>query len=121
MSPTEQHWDHEVGFLVVGSGAGGLTGALAAADRGADTLVIEKAGFYGGSTALSGGGIWVPNNPVLLREGLRDSRAEVRAYLDAVVGDRVPSARCESASATSVPRAGWCTTRMRRSYAPTAP
>ncbi|MFQ6226833.1 FAD-binding protein [Nocardia sp. NPDC002869] len=43
MSSTEQHWDHEVGFLVVGSGAGGLTGAVAAADRGADTLVIEKA------------------------------------------------------------------------------
>lgn len=96
MSPTEQHWDHEVGFLVVGSGAGGLTGALAAADRGADTLVIEKAGYYGGSTALSGGGIWVPNNPVLLREGLRDSRAEVRAYLDAVVGDRVPSANLDA-------------------------
>ncbi|MGA6208882.1 FAD-binding protein [Nocardia testacea] len=96
MSPTEQHWDHEVGFLVVGSGAGGLTGALAAADRGADTLVIEKAGYYGGSTALSGGGIWVPNNPVLLREGLGDSRADVRAYLDAVVGDRVPSANLDA-------------------------
>ncbi|MFD6222489.1 FAD-binding protein [Nocardia asteroides] len=88
---TDQHWDHEVGFLVVGSGAGGLTGALAAADHGLDTLVIEKAAYYGGSTALSGGGIWVPNNPTLLREGLGDSRADVRAYLDAVVGDRVPS------------------------------
>ncbi|MGW1743030.1 FAD-binding protein [Nocardia sp. NPDC001965] len=96
MSPTEQHWDHEVGFLVVGSGAGGLTGALAAADRGSDTLVIEKAGYYGGSTALSGGGVWVPNNPVLLREGLGDSRADVRAYLDAVVGDRVPSANLDA-------------------------
>lgn len=91
MTATEQHWDHEVGFLVVGSGAGGLTGALAAADRGLDTLVIEKASVYGGSTALSGGGIWVPNNPTLLREGLGDSRADVRAYLDAVVGDRVPT------------------------------
>ena len=96
MSPTEQHWDHEVGFLVVGSGAGGLTGALAAADRGSDTLIIEKAAYYGGSTALSGGGVWVPNNPVLLREGLRDSRADVRAYLDAVVGDRVPSANLDA-------------------------
>lgn len=91
MTATEQHWDHEVGFLVVGSGAGGLTAALAAADRDLDTLVIEKASVYGGSTALSGGGIWVPNNPTLLREGLGDSRADVRAYLDAVVGDRVPT------------------------------
>ncbi|MBC7302625.1 MAG: FAD-dependent oxidoreductase [Nocardia sp.] len=91
MTATEQHWDHEVDFLVVGSGAGGLTAALAGADRGLDTLVIEKASVYGGSTALSGGGVWVPNNPTLLREGLGDSRADVRAYLDAVVGDRVPS------------------------------
>ncbi|MFC4376447.1 FAD-binding protein [Nocardia halotolerans] len=91
MTANQQHWDHEVGFLVVGSGAGGLTGALAAAERGLDTLVIEKASFYGGSTALSGGGVWVPNNPTLLREGLRDDRADVRAYLDAVVGDRVPT------------------------------
>lgn len=96
MPATEQHWDHEVDFLVAGSGAGGLTGALAAADRGLKTLVIEKGAYYGGSTALSGGGIWVPNNPVLLREGLRDSRADVRAYLDAVVGDRVPSANLDA-------------------------
>lgn len=95
MTAPEQHWDHEVGFLVVGSGAGGLTGALAAADRGLDTLVIDKASVYGGSTALSGGGIWVPNNPTLLRAGLGDSRADVRAYLDAVVGDRVPSANID--------------------------
>ena len=96
MTATEQHWDHEVGFLVVGSGAGGLTAALAAADRDLDTLVIEKASVYGGSTALSGGGIWVPNNPTLLREGLGDARADVRAYLDAVVGDRVPSANLDA-------------------------
>ncbi|WP_027502213.1 FAD-binding protein [Rhodococcus sp. UNC363MFTsu5.1] len=91
MPASEQSWDHEVDFLVVGSGCGGLTGALAAADRGMDTLVIEKAAVYGGTTALSGGGIWVPNNPLLVREGLGDSRADVRTYLDAVVGGRVPS------------------------------
>ena len=91
MSASEQSWDHEVDFVVVGSGCGGLTGALSAADRGLDTLVIEKAAVYGGTTALSGGGIWVPNNPLLVREGLGDSRADVRTYLDAVVGDRVPS------------------------------
>ncbi|SEM24235.1 FAD-binding protein [Rhodococcus maanshanensis] len=91
MPASEQSWDHEVDFVVVGSGCGGLTGALAAADRGMDTLVIEKAAVYGGTTALSGGGIWVPNNPLLVREGLGDSRADVRTYLDAVVGDRVPS------------------------------
>ena len=40
MTASEQNWDHEVDFLVVGSGCGGLTGALAGADRGLDTLII---------------------------------------------------------------------------------
>ncbi|MFI2233845.1 FAD-binding protein [Nocardia testacea] len=52
MSPTGQRWDHEVGFLVVGSGAGGLTGALAAADQGADTLVMGT--DYAGAGATIG-------------------------------------------------------------------
>lgn len=91
MPASEQSWDHEVDFVVVGSGCGGLTGALAAADRGMDTLIIEKASVYGGTTALSGGNIWIPNNPTLKREGLEDSRADVRRYLDAVIGDRAPS------------------------------
>lgn len=82
---------HEVDFVVVGSGGGGLTAALAAAAHGLDTVIIEKSRVYGGSTALSGGNIWIPNNPTLRRAGQQDSRADVRAYLDAVVGDRVPS------------------------------
>jgi len=89
-------WDHQVDFLVVGSGGGGLTAALTADAHGLDTLVIEKAGVYGGSTALSGGNIWIPNNPTLKREGLADSRADVRSYLDAVVDDRVPPANIDA-------------------------
>jgi len=89
-------WNHQVDFLVVGSGCGGLTAALTADAHGLDTLIIEKAGVYGGSTALSGGNIWVPNNPTLRRVGLADSRADVRSYLDAVVGDRVPAANIDA-------------------------
>ncbi|MDT5046719.1 MAG: 3-oxosteroid 1-dehydrogenase [Mycobacterium sp.] len=89
-------WNHQVDFLVVGSGCGGLTAALTADARGLDTLIIEKAGVYGGSTALSGGNIWVPNNPTLRGIGLADSRADVRSYLDAVVGDRVPEANIDA-------------------------
>lgn len=92
----EPTWDHEVDLLVVGSGAGGFTAALAGAAEGLDTLLIEKAGVYGGATALSGGGVWVPNNPLLIREGLADSREDVRRYLDAVLGDRVPSANLDA-------------------------
>ncbi|RPA02539.1 FAD-dependent oxidoreductase [Gordonia sp. OPL2] len=96
MNDTRTHWDRDVDFLIVGSGAGGLTAALGAAAAGMSTLVIEKAAFYGGSTALSGGGIWIPNNPTLVREGIVDTREDVRAYLDAVVGDRVPSANIDT-------------------------
>ncbi|MGW5074471.1 FAD-binding protein [Rhodococcus sp. NPDC004095] len=95
MTETE-NWDHEVDFVVVGSGCGGLTGALAAKDGGLDTLIVEKASVYGGTTALSGGNIWIPNNPTLRRAGLADSREDVRRYLDAVIGDRVPSANVDA-------------------------
>ncbi|MGH3523572.1 MAG: FAD-binding protein, partial [Mycobacterium sp.] len=96
MPDSERRWDHEVDFVVVGSGCGGLTGALTAADRGLATLILEKASVYGGTTALSGGNVWIPNNPTLKREGLGESRADVRSYLDAVVGDRVPSANIDA-------------------------
>ena len=89
-------WDHQVDFLVVGTGCGGFTAALTAAAHGLNTLIIEKAGVYGGSTALSGGNIWIPNNPTLRRVGLADSRADVRSYLDAVVGKRVPVANVDA-------------------------
>ena len=89
-------WSHEVDFVVVGSGCGGLTAALTANANGLDTLVVEKAGVYGGSTALSGGNIWIPNNPTLKREGLADSREDVRRYLDAVVGDGAPAANIDA-------------------------
>jgi len=83
-------------LVVVGSGAGGMTAALTAAATGAKVVIVEKGTRYGGSTALSGGGIWAPNNPTLLRRGLGDDPADVRRYLDAVVGDRVPPARVEA-------------------------
>jgi len=89
-------WDHQVDFLVVGSGCGGFTAALTAHCHGLNTLIIEKAGVYGGSTALSGGNVWVPNNPTLRRVGLADSRGDVRKYLDAIVGDRVPTANLDA-------------------------
>jgi 3-oxosteroid 1-dehydrogenase len=92
----DEAWDHQVDFLVVGSGCGGLTAALTADANGLDTLIIEKAGVYGGSTALSGGNIWIPNNPTLKREGLADSRADIRSYLDAVVGKTVPAANTDA-------------------------
>lgn len=89
-------FDHEVDALVIGSGAAGLTAALTASVMGLETLVIEKTKYFGGTTAYSGGGMWIPNNPVLQRDGLHDSPEDARRYLDAVLalhGDDVSPER----------------------------
>jgi len=88
-------WDHEVDFLVVGSGMGGMTAALTAHAEGMKVLVVEKADTYGGSTARSGGGVWIPNNLHLKMEGTEDSFEKAAAYMRATVGDRVPWAKQE--------------------------
>lgn len=81
---TAQEYD----VVVVGSGGAGMVAALAAAHRGLSTLVIEKAPHFGGSTARSGGGVWIPNNEVLKRDGVRDTPEAARTYLHGIVGDR---------------------------------
>lgn len=58
------HWDEEYDVVVVGSGAGGLVAAITAAYHGLKTTIIEKSATWGGTSALSGGGLWIPNNHV---------------------------------------------------------
>jgi 3-oxosteroid 1-dehydrogenase len=89
-------WDFTADLLVVGSGAGAMTAAIVAKREGLDSLVVEKTEFFGGSSAYSGGGVWVPNNPLMAEAGLGDSLENARAYMDATVGDRVPAARKEA-------------------------
>jgi 3-oxosteroid 1-dehydrogenase len=85
------NWDYTTDVVIVGSGGGALCGALAARQQGLDVLVVEKTEFVGGSTAMSGGGIWIPNNPVMQAAGANDSEAEALAYFDAIVGDVGPA------------------------------
>lgn len=89
-------WADEIDLLVVGSGAGGMTAALVAALEGADALVVEKAPVYGGTTALSGGGMWVPNNPTLERAGITDPDEQVIGYLEHVTAGTVGRDRLEA-------------------------
>ncbi len=89
-------WDETVDFLVMGSGAGGLTGAIAAHDRGGKVLVVEKGPRYGGTSAMSGGALWVPCNPHIARLGQTDSREKALAYLAATTGGVVAPARLEA-------------------------
>jgi len=86
-------WDHTVDLLVVGSGAGAMTAAIIAGDRGASALLIEKSDRYGGNSAMSGGGLWVPTNHLLGTVGVKDSREEAWAYLTATTAGAVPEDR----------------------------
>jgi 3-oxosteroid 1-dehydrogenase len=79
--------------VVVGSGAAGMTAALTAAHHGLSVVVIEKTGTFGGSTARSGGGVWVPGNEVLRTAGVADTPEQARAYLAYVAGDGVEPER----------------------------
>ncbi|MFG2960965.1 FAD-dependent oxidoreductase [Streptomyces sp. NPDC048291] len=88
---TTADWDEECDVLVVGSGGGGLTGAYTAAALGLDTLVVEKTGYYGGTTAYAGACLWLPGNPAQARAGLEDSAELGRTYFRAVVGDSAPA------------------------------
>jgi len=65
--------------------------ALAALDSGIDPLVIEKQALVGGATGLSGGMVWLPNNPLMRAEGIPDSHEDGLAYFDDVVGDIGPA------------------------------
>ncbi|HET9876119.1 MAG TPA: FAD-binding protein [Mycobacterium sp.] len=85
--------EHVVDVLIIGSGGGGMTAALAADARGLDTLVIEKSSYFGGSTALSGGGIWVPGAPAQRREGYAPAPDGVVTYLRQITGGNVSEAR----------------------------
>jgi len=81
------NWDHSVDLLIAGSGGGGMVAALAALDSGVEPLVIEKQALVGGSTGLSGGMVWLPNNPLMRADGIPDSHEDGLAYFDDVVGD----------------------------------
>ncbi|ASV84863.1 3-oxosteroid 1-dehydrogenase [Ochrobactrum quorumnocens] len=89
---------HECVFDVViaGSGAAGLTAAVTAAERGFSVLVLESTDKWGGTSAISGGGVWIPNTRPAREKGLKDSREEALTYLQELVGDHGP--------ATSQPR-----------------
>lgn len=82
-------WTHNYDVIVVGSGAGGLTAAVTARLYGLSVVVLEKTDVFGGSTAKSGGTIWIPDNMYLEEAGVGDSYEQGKTYMDATVGDRV--------------------------------
>ena len=88
MTSQNREFDAEFDVVVVGSGVAALFGAAAAAERGMSTCLVEKTAHFGGTSAYSGGAVWLPGNPVLLRDGVEDSVELGRTYFREVVGDR---------------------------------
>lgn len=85
-----ESWDKDVDVLVVGSGKGALTGALCSHEMGAgEVLVVEKGDKFGGTSALSGGVIWIPGNRYAREAGFEDSEDDARAYLKRTIPDAI--------------------------------
>ncbi|NTW29030.1 MAG: FAD-binding protein [Coriobacteriia bacterium] len=76
-------WDKEVDTVVAGSGGGGWA-ALAANDKGDRVLLVEKAIVFGGTSAISGGGLFIPENYAQKAQGIEDNRADVLKFLSQV-------------------------------------
>ncbi len=75
---------NEFDIVVIGSGASGMSAALRAQYLGARVLVIEKAQIIGGTTAMSGGCIWIPNHHHQKKLGVEDTPEDALAYIRAV-------------------------------------
>jgi len=88
----DDHYD----VIVAGSGAGGMTAALCASQLGLSAVVIEKSNRYGGTSAVSGGGIWIPCNDQMAAVGYQDSEAEALTYLKHLIGNDVPAVKLET-------------------------
>ena len=83
-------------LLVVGSGAGGLSVAVTAAVLGMKVIIAEKDAEYGGTTAWSGGWLWIPRNPLAVAAGMVEPLEAPLAYLRHELGDRFDEARART-------------------------
>ena len=83
-------------LVVVGSGAGGLATAVTAAFLGLDVVVVEKESQIGGTTAWSGGWMWIPRNPLAIEAGIVEDAATPRAYLQAELGEAFDPERIDA-------------------------
>jgi 3-oxosteroid 1-dehydrogenase len=97
MSEADQPiWDETVDLLVVGGGAAGMTAALVGALEGLTILLCEKTSMLGGTTATSGGTIWVPGTTQSIRAGVPDTIDAARRFLNSVIGPRGGDAQREA-------------------------
>lgn len=80
-------FDETRDFVVVGCGGGSMCAGLVLRDAGKSVLILEKTELLGGTTSRSGGVMWIPNNPIMKRDGIADSDEAAATYLDSVIGE----------------------------------
>lgn len=103
--------------IIVGSGAGAMTSAVFAADQGLSVLIVEKSDKYGGTSAISGGGIWIPNNHYFAAIGGQDSVELSMQYLKAATGEHGDQARLQAYLDNAAPMIEQLTANSRVRYA----
>jgi len=115
MGSEAANWDHTVDILVVGSGGGAMTASIRAHDLGANTLVIEKTDKYGGTTAMGGGVVWIPNSHLMAELELEDSEEKGFEYVKYLTCGEVPDARIRAYVKTAPEMLRWVhdNTRLR--------
>jgi len=86
----------ECDVLVIGSGAGGLSAAVTSARHGLEVIVAEKDALFGGTTARSGGWLWIPNHPLQKEIGVSDSLEEASTYLLDQAGEKYDPERVDA-------------------------
>jgi 3-oxosteroid 1-dehydrogenase len=111
-----QNWDKEVDTLVIGSGAGGLLSALVAANNRADVLVIEKEPLWGGTSATSGAGIWIPASDQARAAGFEDNKDDAFKYVRKLSAKNVPDANIRAFVDNAADMLRWVTAHTEIDY-----
>jgi succinate dehydrogenase/fumarate reductase flavoprotein subunit len=93
---SSQSHDAEFDVLVIGTGASGMATAVTAASQGLKVLVVEKGALYGGTTARSGGWLWVPGTHLATEQGIHETPGAAKAYLKDQGGTHYDEARVDA-------------------------
>jgi succinate dehydrogenase/fumarate reductase flavoprotein subunit len=87
---------YECDALVVGSGAAGMSAAVTAGHNGLNVLIVEKEPRFGGTTARSGGWLWIPGTSLARAWGINESPDQARTYLRHEAGNSFDAARVDA-------------------------
>lgn len=101
------NWDFETDVLIIGSGAGGMLAAAVAADNHAEVLLVEKEAEWGGTSATSGAGIWIPKSDQAAAAGFDDDVEDAFQYVRALSADNVPDEQIRAYVENAAPMLRW--------------